>query len=219
MAVALEISNAGSLAFALRALIAIAREDWVAAEELTEKAESIVRRSRMEDYPLNALVSAAAAQVAIHRREQSRADQHLARAQRLRPQLTRALAPFSIFVRIELARAYAASADVAGARTVLREADGLLRLGTDFGNLTEEVGKLRSQLETLRVEAPGASTLTTAELRLLPFLATHLSFREVGERLYVSHNTVRSQVTSIYRKLEVGSRTAAVERARELGML
>ena len=102
---------------------------------------------------------------------------------------------------------------------MLREADGLLRLGTDFGNLAEEVRKLRAQLETLRVEAPGASTLTTAELRLLPFLATHLSFREVGERLYVSHNTVRSQVASIYRKLEVGSRTAAVERARELGML
>jgi LuxR family transcriptional regulator, maltose regulon positive regulatory protein len=219
MAVALEISNAGSLAFALRALIAIEREDWVAAEELTEKAESIVRRSRMEDYPLNALVSAAAAQIAIHRREQPRADQYLTRAQRLRPQLTRALAPFSIFVRIVLARAYAARADVAGARTVLREADDLLRRGTDFGNLTEEAGKLRSQLETLRVEAPGASTLTAAELRLLPFLATHLSFREIGERLFLSVHTVRSQGGSIYRKLEVTSRNTAVERARDLGLL
>ena len=71
----------------------------------------------------------------------------------------------------------------------------------------------------MRAKAPGASTLTTAELRLVPFLPSHLSFREIGERLYVSQNTVRSQVTSIYRKLEVGSRNAAVERARELGML
>jgi LuxR family maltose regulon positive regulatory protein len=58
-----------------------------------------------------------------------------------------------------------------------------------------------------------------AELRLLPFLATHLSFREIGERLFVSVHTVRSQGGSIYRKLEVTSRTRAVERARDLGLL
>ena len=44
----------------------------------------------------------------------------------------------------------------------------------------------------MRAEAPGASTLTEAELRLLPYLATHLSFREIGERLYVSRHTVKS---------------------------
>ncbi len=218
-AVALELSNPGSLAFALRALIAIEREDWVEAEELAEEAESIVRRSRTEDYPLNAVVSAASARVAIHRREQSSADQHLARAQRLRPQLTRALAPFSIHVRLELARAYAGHADVAGARTLLREAKDLLRRGSDFGTLSEQAEELRSQLETARAEAPGASTLTTAELRLLPYLATHLSFREIGERLYLSVHTVRSQGAAIYRKLEVTSRSAAVERARDLGLL
>ena len=219
MAVALGLSNPGSLAFALRALIAIEREDWVAAETLTDEAETIVRRSRTEDYPLNAAVSAAAARVAIHRQERPRADQHLAQAQRLRPQLTRALAPFSIHVRIELARAYAARADAAGARTLLREAKELLRRGPDFGTLTQQAKRLHAQLETVRAEAPGASTLTTAELRLLPFLVTHLSFREIGDRLYLSVHTVRSQGGSIYRKLEVTSRNAAVERARDLGLL
>ena len=79
--------------------------------------------------------------------------------------------------------------------------------------------ELQSKLESIRVETPGASTLTTAELRLLPLLATHLSFPEIGERLFLSRHTVKSQAIAIYRKLDVTSRAAAVERARELGLL
>ena len=54
---------------------------------------------------------------------------------------------------------------------------------------------------------------------MLPFLATHLSFREMGVRAYVSRNTVKSHAGAIYRKLNVTSRNGAVERARELGLL
>jgi LuxR family maltose regulon positive regulatory protein len=53
--------------------------------------------------------------------------------------------------------------------------------------------------------------LTTAELRLLPLLPTHLSFREIASQLYVSPHTVRSHVKSIYRKLGVSSRSEAVD--------
>ena len=52
-----------------------------------------------------------------------------------------------------------------------------------------------------------ASTLTPAELRLLPLLATYLSFREIGENLFVSRNTVKTQAISVYRKLGVSSRS------------
>ena len=211
--------GAASLALAERATLAAGREDWAQAETLAERADSTVRRSRMEEYPPNALVYAVSARVAIHRRERGRADELLARANRLRPQLTRVLATLSIQARLELASAYLALADAAGARTLLREAEGLMRRGRGFGFFERQAEELRSQVEMVRTKAPGASTLTTAELRVLPLMATHLSFREVGERLYVSHNTVRSQATSIYRKLDVGSRTAAVERARELGLL
>ena len=71
----------------------------------------------------------------------------------------------------------------------------------------------------MHVDAPGASTLTTAELRLIPYLGTHLSFRQIGQRLYLSPHTVKSHAISIYRKLSVNSRGAAVERAREFGLL
>ena len=65
----------------------------------------------------------------------------------------------------------------------------------------------------------GASPLSPAELRVLPYLQTHLTFREIAERLYVSRNTVSSQVTSIYRKLGVSSRTEAVEQATPIGLI
>ena len=65
----------------------------------------------------------------------------------------------------------------------------------------------------------GVSTLSPAELRLLPYLQTHLTHEEIGQRLYVSLNTVRTQTQSIYRKLGVSSRANAVERARRVGLL
>ncbi len=71
----------------------------------------------------------------------------------------------------------------------------------------------------MRAAGSGSATLTTAELRLLPLLATHLSFRQIGARLYVSPNTVKTQAISVYRKLATNSRGGAVERARELGLL
>ena len=67
--------------------------------------------------------------------------------------------------------------------------------------------------------APGASTLTDAELRLLPQLATHLSFPEIAGELFLSRNTIKSQAISIYRKLGASSRSQAVTRSRELGLL
>ena len=67
--------------------------------------------------------------------------------------------------------------------------------------------------------APGASALTAAELRLLPLLSTHLSLREIAGELFLSRHTVKSEVTSLYRKLGVSSRSQAVARSRELALL
>jgi LuxR family maltose regulon positive regulatory protein len=65
----------------------------------------------------------------------------------------------------------------------------------------------------------GPSSLTGAELRLLPFLVTHLTYPEIGERLYVSKHTVKTQAMSIYRKLSVSSRSEAVAKARDIGLI
>jgi LuxR family maltose regulon positive regulatory protein len=67
--------------------------------------------------------------------------------------------------------------------------------------------------------ALGASALTAAELRLLPMLSTHLSFPEIAAEMFLSLNTVKSTVYSIYRKLGTSSRSHAVARLRDLGLL
>jgi LuxR family maltose regulon positive regulatory protein len=64
-----------------------------------------------------------------------------------------------------------------------------------------------------------AEQLTPKEIEVLRLLATRLSRREIGARLYVSLNTVKTHQRAVYRKLRVEHRSAAVSRARELGLL
>jgi LuxR family maltose regulon positive regulatory protein len=61
--------------------------------------------------------------------------------------------------------------------------------------------------------------LTAKEHEVLRLLATRLSRREIGQRLYVSLNTVKTHQRALYRKLGVENRNGAVTRARELGFL
>jgi LuxR family transcriptional regulator, maltose regulon positive regulatory protein len=202
-----------------RAVVAIGRREWDDAEVLVDRALSIVQAVRLDDYPHTALVHAVAARTALHRGDGPRAREHLARVARLRPLLTYGLSFFAVQTLLELARAYLTLNDAAGARAVLAQAREVLRQRPDLGILPAQVEELRSKLDMARAALPGSSSLTTAELRLLPLLSTHLSFREIGERLYISHNTVKTQAISIYRKLEVSSRSQAVQRLQEIGLL
>jgi LuxR family transcriptional regulator, maltose regulon positive regulatory protein len=215
----LGVAEAVPAALAERSILAIARGDWASAEALAPQARSEVRERRLDDYPSSALVYAVSARVALHRRDSTAASNDLVRTQRLRPQLTYAIPWLSAQVRLELAHAYLALDDPAGARTVLREIDGILRHRPDLGILVERVDEVKAKVEGMRVATAGMSTLTSAELRVLPFLATHLTFPEIGERLYLSRHTIKSQAISAYRKLGVSTRGEAVARSRELGLL
>ena len=61
--------------------------------------------------------------------------------------------------------------------------------------------------------------LSVAERRVLQYLRTHLTLAEIGARLFVSRNTVKSQAISIYRKLGVSSRSETIARMTEFGLL
>jgi LuxR family transcriptional regulator, maltose regulon positive regulatory protein len=208
-----------TVGLAEQAFLAIGRQDWREAEILVEQARSVVGTAHLEDCTTSVMVYAASARMAIHRGEVGQAEQDLARAQQLRPQLTHALPYYAVQARLELVRAYLALTDVAGARTVLREVDDLLLWRPDLGILPEQANQLRSQLEHIHTDLNGAAPLTTAELRLLPLLPTHHSFREIGQRLHLSQHTVKTQAMSIYRKLGVSSRSQAIQQARTLGLL
>lgn len=202
-----------------RCIVADGRGDWPAAVALAEQAVSMVRGGEFDDYWTSALVYAWAARAAIHRGDAAAAREHVIRAARLRPLLTYALPVVSVQALLELARAYIALTDPDGARAVLRQVSDILQQRPDLGVLPEEADELRAKVETIGRQGVGGSSLTTAELRILPLLATHLTFREIAERLYLSPYTVKTQALSVYRKFGVSSRSAAIERAHGVGVL
>jgi LuxR family transcriptional regulator, maltose regulon positive regulatory protein len=61
--------------------------------------------------------------------------------------------------------------------------------------------------------------LTQGEARVLRYLPSNLSAREIADELCVSMNTVRTHQRHLYRKLDARTRSQAVERARALGLL
>jgi len=209
-----------ALALCERSLLAIARSDWDRADVLADHAGAVLRRAGIEESYATPLACAVQARTAMHRGDVAAARQQLVGAQRLRHLLTYALPYFAVQVRIELIHVHLTLVDLAGARTLMREVDELLRRRPGLGNLAGEARVLRARLSKERdSSAPGASALTGAELRLLPLLSTHLSFPEIAGELFLSRNTIKSQAISIYRKLGAASRSQAVARSRELGLL
>jgi LuxR family maltose regulon positive regulatory protein len=123
-------------------------------------------------------------------------------------------------LRIEFARVRLALGDAEGVVRLLDEVDAIFARRPRLGVLRDDAVEIRARVEAQSGRTDGRmSTLTAAELRLLPLLATHLSFREIAERLYVSRNTIKTQAISVYRKLGVSSRGEAIGRASDLGLV
>ena len=207
------------VALAERGIVAIERDDWHEAEALSTQALAIMRDGSFDDYWTSALVYAWAAHVASQRGDAETARDLAGRAGRLRPLLTHALPIVSVQALLELARTYLALGEPGGARATLRQIRDIHQHRPALGDLPTQASRLLSKLEMLRGEMLGVSSLTTAELRLLPFLPTHLSLAEISERLFVSRNTVKSQAISIYRKFGVSSRGETITRMHELGLV
>ncbi len=165
----LGVVAAVTVALGERALIASERGAWVQAEELTDQALRVIGRARMEEYPTSALAYVAAARVALHRGNSAACHELLTRAQRLRPRLTYALPYFAVQTRLELARAYLTLADAGGAATMLREIDVIAAPPAGPRSAPGRGGRAAREPDDAAHAAPGASTLTEAELRLLPY--------------------------------------------------
>ena len=145
-----------ALALCERSLVAMARGDWGRAEVLAGQARAVLRRAGIEESYATPLVCAVQARAALHRGDVPAARQELVSAQRLRHLLTYALPYFAVQARIELVRVHLALADLAGARTLMREIDELLRRRPGLGTLAGEAAALRAQLAKERGQAsPG----------------------------------------------------------------
>ena len=208
-----------SLALSERSLLAAARDDDE-AETLALEAHRLIEDGELDAYATSALDLAATARALLRHGRWDEARRQLTITQRLAPSLTHAIPWLSVQVRLELGHAYVTLRDHEGARGMLAEAKEILHLRPSLGVLGEQVAELEAEIEAMpQATAGGGSGLTPAELRLLPLLSTHLSFREIGERLFVSRNTIKTQAISVYRKLGVSSRSEAIARAGEIGLV
>ncbi len=202
------------------ALLAMECGAWSEAAERVDRALTVVEEHQLYDYALSVLVFAVAARLALHQGDLEEADRQLTRAMRARPSCTFVLPYYAVRARLQLAKAFSTRGDRATARHLLREIDEILLHRPALGALIDQVAAVRQAVTAnAQIGSTGAAPLTGAELRVLPYLQTHLTIGEIGERLFVSRNTVSSEVASIYRKLGVSSRNEAVERATTLGLV
>ena len=130
-----------------------------------------------------------------------------------------------------------------GEALVLAEPGGYIRLFIDEGEpmahllleaashgvMPNYIKKLLAAFESEQRKSEGISDLHPAqplidplsqrELKILQLIAQGLSNREIGERIFLALDTVKGHNRKIFDKLQVQSRTEAIARARELGLL
>jgi LuxR family maltose regulon positive regulatory protein len=104
-------------------------------------------------------------------------------------------------------------------RACLAETRELLERCADPGALADRLEQVARSLTPAYRRAHAESELTERELEVLRYLADGLPKRDIATALFLSYNTIHSHTKSIYQKLRVSSRQAAVEKARELGAL
>jgi len=202
------------------AWLAMDRGEWAEAADRLGMALATIEQSRMHDFVFAIPAFAGAARLSVHRSDLNDAHRQLTRAMRARPSATYLLPYHAVRSRLQLAKVYLAIADPGTVHQLLREIDDILAHRPALGTLVEEVKDLRSILASSVVSKPaGTLPLTPAELRLLPYLQTHLTADRIAERLFLSSHTVKTEIKAIYRKLGVSSRNDAVKRATAIGLL
>ncbi|OLB66976.1 MAG: hypothetical protein AUI10_01215 [Actinobacteria bacterium 13_2_20CM_2_72_6] len=211
-----------SFALAQLALLAIERGAWASAADYTNESWAVIEAAQLPDYLSSIVAYAARARIALRHGDDRAAWRHTEGAQRLYTWPSATAFPWlAAQSAIVLGRIYFDLGDHEAAR--LKAVDArrhLARLATE--------GVLRTQFRRFAADfarkdgshpVPNTVSPTAAELRILQLLPTHLTLSEIADELYISRNTVKTQVASIYRKLRSSTRTQAVREGRNLGLI
>ena len=202
------------------AALAIDEDDWETARQHVDRLTGVLDRYELRERPAHA-ISLAVASLVLTRAGDSAAARIEAKQALFLVSMLSTVAPWvSIETRIVLARTFLQLGDLALARTLTREAIELVALVPDGEPLRTRLAQLEQSTEAHDVPVGVLATpMTPAEMRVLRYLPTHLTFGAIADELFVSRNTVKTQAISIYRKLGVSSRGPAVDAARGLGLL
>ncbi|MGH2904464.1 MAG: LuxR C-terminal-related transcriptional regulator [Solirubrobacteraceae bacterium] len=194
--------------------------DWDRAADRSALARELVASHALEQAPLVTLVFCVSAWVHGRQGRGDEAKRDLTQAVQLLDQCRDPMPWYEVEARILIARAAIRLADSTTARASLAQASRVLRRVPDASEFHAWLDRGWAEIDEHSASAlSGPAALTIAELRILRFLPSHLSCREIGERLHVSTNTVKTQAAAVYGKLGAASRTEAVARAAALGLI
>ena len=217
-----EQASGALTALAESALHAAERGDWSMAEVCLAECVQLRDAGHLQHYMPSLLTNLAGAFVALHTGDTRRALAETHAALALYEAPSPAAFPWlAVQAAVGLGHLFLTLGDRPAAERKLAEARSHLAVLPTAGVLPAWVGRLADAVESAREESTVAedSTLTTAELRVLRLLPTHLPLGGIADQLVVSRNTVKSQVAAIYRKLGAENRAEAVRSARERGLL
>ncbi len=201
------------------ALLEVYEDDLVAAQRHTHRARRICDEHNLEALTLVIPAYAGAALVAarLGRGDESRADAQITR--RLLARLGDLSPRSALRGYVALAQAAVARGDLEDARALATDAAETRRRDSSCTFLNEQLDALERLLDRRERPASAPTSISAAELRVLTYLPTHLSVRQIADEVYLSRNTVKTHVVAIYRKLGVSSRAEAVDMAGRLGLL
>ncbi len=208
------------LARSTLALVAVERGRLAVARGHAEEAKEAVGRIGTSRSWLGANSSAALGSVLAAEGSFVEAEHELASAEHFFTDEVATL--HHTWLLVCLARVRLLRGRIADAEATLGSARDALGELIDSGFVPAFADEVERELESARARAFGGEVLeppSEAELAVLLLLASDLSTREIGERLFLSANTVRSHVRALYHKLGVHSRADAVARATALGLL
>lgn len=205
-------------ALSWRGVLAMAEGDHPTGQRLIMLAREVILEHRLERLASSAHCITALALVQALRHD-PQAPTTLATARRLTVRLGDIAPWFEVCGRLIQAKAATALGERSLATQLVHEARARMTADLQDTLAQDLLDDTEASLVALQVDGVFVPALTGAEMRVLQFLPSHLQLPQIGEHLFVTQNTVKTHVGAIYRKLGVTSRTQAVERARELGLL
>jgi LuxR family transcriptional regulator, maltose regulon positive regulatory protein len=200
-------------------VVSLLRGDTNQGLALIDEAAAVIAEHDLELLATSAHSLTALALAQAIRHDTAHASKTLAKARMMTPMIAGIAPWFAVSGRLVQARAAVMLGQGSVARTLIAEARSLMTPDLEGPLITDLLSQTEAQLRMLSVEGVSAATLTAAELRVLQFLPSHLSFPQISERMFLSSNTVKTHALAIYRKLGVSTRGDAVARARSLGLL
>lgn len=193
--------------------------DSRAGVDALDEARHVLQHHQMDTALVAVIPYAASAYGYALEGQAHAARDHLGVALRLVSRLRGPAPWFALRATLQIAGAALAAGDVARARDLLGTAEREYGPANACPANDQLVDRLQQAMRDIDVLGSAPDTLTMAEMRILQYLPTHLSFPDIAGELYLSRFTVKTQALAVYRKLGVHSRYEAVEKAREIGLI